>query len=90
MNTPKATVKTTHEGNEMQQLMQVVLEGSSSGMDKDSLFAAATLLREAETNNAVIHLLQTREFHGWLDAKGEVCLCACGGSCKRTKKTQAA
>lgn len=90
MNTPKATVKTTHEGNEMQQLMQVVLEGSSSGMDKDSLFAAATLLLEAETNKAVIRLLQTRELHGWLDTKGKVRLCVCGGSCEHTKKAQAA
>jgi hypothetical protein len=59
-------------------------------MDKDSLFAAATLLLEAETNKAVIRLLQTRELHGWLDAKGKVSLCVCGGSCDHSKTTEAA
>jgi hypothetical protein len=90
MNTPKVTVQTTLEDKEMEGLVRDVLQGSSSGMDKDSLFAAATLLVEAETNKAVIHLLQTRELHGWLDAKGKVRLCVCGGSCGHNKKTEAA
>ena len=79
MNPHKASVQTTREDSEIERLLREVLQGSSSGMDKNSLFAAATLLLDAETNKAVIHLLQTRELHGSLDEKGEVCLCVCGG-----------
>ena len=80
----------TVEDTEIKELLRDVLRGSSSGMDKDSLFAAATLLLETKTNNAVIRLLQARELHGWLDAKGEVCLCVCGGSCDHSETTEAA
>ena len=89
MKTHKVTGRTV-EDTEIKELLRDVLRGSSSGMDKDSLFAAATLLLETKTNNAVIRLLQARELHGWLDAKGEVHLCVCGGSCDHTKKAQAA
>ena len=53
-------------------LIREVLKGAPSGMDKDSLLAAAALLLEVETNKALIHLLQTGEISGRVDNDGEV------------------
>jgi len=90
MNQQKAIQPKKEDELQREDLIREVLKGSPSGMDQDSVFAAATLLLEVETNRAIIRSLQTRELHGWLDEEGEVSLCVCGSPCNHTTKTEAA